>query len=120
MPRVTAPEVNEASLPTMIAVPPGRVAVGTPRQDEPLTPSTSPYDPAPQRERLRGWLASGLTILLAVVILLAFVSYWRVDPSISDGQRRVKDIIELLQVVFGPLATLVGTVIGFYFGGKRE
>jgi H+/Cl- antiporter ClcA len=96
-------------------------AVPSRSAQEATSPSETPYDPGPQRERLRGWLAVWLTLLLFIVIILAFVSYWTLDPaSDQPGHKQVKDILELLQVLFGPLATLVGTVIGFYFGGKRE
>ena len=74
-------------------------------------PSSRPYDPEPARDRLRGWLAVALLAMLAVVVAAAWVSLWW---SLAT-EAEIKD---LLGVILPPIVALVGSAIGFYFGGK--
>lgn len=68
---------------------------------------TEPYDPRPKREQLRGYLALGLLLLVAVVILAALVGMFA-----SLEATRIKDVIGL---VLTPLVGLLSAVTGFYF-----
>ena len=77
------------------------------------SPEVKPYDPEPQREKLRGYLAGGLVLLLAVIVLLAFGTMW----SKWASEAEIKD---LLSTIFPPLVALAGTAIGFYFGGRAR
>lgn len=70
----------------------------------------SVYDPAPVREQLRGRLAVVFTLLLVAtalgpILLIAFdITNWAA--------------IELpATMAFGSVVGIVGTVLGFYFGG---
>jgi hypothetical protein len=45
-----------------------------PEEPELVPPVAAPYDPEPARERIRGWLALGLTLLLASTVAAAFVA----------------------------------------------
>lgn len=72
---------------------------------------TEPYNHLKQQERVRGRIAEGLTILLAAIILLAFITLWCSGGSFDD-------LAKLMTIVFGPVVALVGTAIGYYFGGK--
>ena len=54
---------------------------------------TAPYNPEPERERMRGWIALSLLAMLAVVLLLAFISMWagmkaEVLPNRADHHLR--------------------------------
>ena len=57
-----------------------------PSTTEPV--STEPYDPRPKREQLRGYLALGLLLLVALVILAALIGMFA-----SLETTRIKDIM---------------------------
>jgi hypothetical protein len=80
------------------------------------TPSLSAaYDPAPQRERMRGILALLLLILVAVEVALAFLLAYLGKP--------VEPLRDVLSLIFGATTTLLGSALGFYFGersGRRS
>ena len=83
-----------------------------PAKREPARPRAGrEYDPGPARERTRGYLAGGLTVLLGLIIVLAFL-------LVFTDEATVKQTKELLGVVLTPVIGLVGTVVGFYFGEK--
>jgi heme A synthase len=70
-----------------------------------------PYNPEPNRDRVRGWLALALVVLLVAVIVAAWVTLWA--GAVSEPE--IKD---LLGVLLPPVVALVGSALGFYFGGK--
>jgi hypothetical protein len=70
-----------------------------------------PYDPEPNRDRVRGYLAAGLVALLVAVVVAGWVTLWAgvvTEPEVKD----------LLGVILPPVVALVGSALGFYFGGK--
>jgi hypothetical protein len=67
---------------------------------------------AEKREDIRGKLAGGLTILLALLIAGIFVS------AIFGGGQWTR-IQEVAQIAFGTVAALVASIVGFYFGSHR-
>jgi len=87
--------------------------------------SPAPVEPPPvvllwtveqQREEKRGQIALLLVRLLAglgtgALALLAAAAWLGLD---------IANIKEILTVVFPSIVALVGTVIGFYFGGRAE
>ena len=79
---------------------------------DPQTIPTAPFDPEPQRERIRGWIALTLLGMLALVRLLAFISMW-VEMS-------AEVLRTLLTIIFGPLVTLVSAATGFYYGSRSS
>ena len=97
----------------------------------PPTP-TEPWDVTPQRESGVGDAASSdkrsqrgmretitiwLLVLLCFVVGLAFVVVlYDVDPAIAD--KRFEHLKNLLDVMLGPIVTLLSSVIGFYFGSQ--
>lgn len=74
-------------------------------------PQTEPYNHLKQQEQVRGRIAEGLAAMLAVIILFAFVTLWVYSSTFADLEK-------LMTIVFGPVIALVGTAIGYYFGGK--
>ena len=76
-------------------------------------PKFKKYDPAPERERLPGTIALLLVSLLIGIVLLGFVSVWFKWVAIAD-------LKQLPELVFTPVATLVGAVTGFYYGEKSR
>lgn len=75
-------------------------------------PDTKPYNPEPHREVMRSTLAITLVLLLAMLIGLA--SY-----ALIWGKIPIADIKSFLELIFTPLVALVGSAIGFYYGGKN-
>src|SRR5262249_46806329 len=71
-----------------------------------------PFDPEPQRERMRGWLAGGLLGMLAMVLFFSFVSLWA-----KIGKEELQTV---LTIVVGPLVALVSAATGFYFGSNAN
>lgn len=69
------------------------------------------FDPAAKREGMRGWLA----VLLVLLVVGEVVGSFYIAVNYSDVFESIKD---LLGIVFGASTTLLGTVIGFYFGEK--
>ncbi len=72
---------------------------------------TSAFDPEPQRERIRGWIALALLGMLALV-LLAFISMW-----VGMNAEVLRTV---LTIIFGPLVTLVSAATGFYYGSRSS
>ena len=73
---------------------------------------TAPYNPEPERERMRGWIALSLLAMLAVVLLLAFISMW--------AGMKAEVLQTVLTIIFGPLVTLVSAATGFYYGTRSS
>lgn len=72
-------------------------------------PHVEPYDPEPVRDRYRGVIAFSLIGVLgftvAVSLFLVYAAPWHVDK-----------LVTVLQIIFGPVTTLVGAATGYYFG----
>ncbi len=75
------------------------------------TPSvqTSPYDPARDRERVRGHLAKLLLLLLSVLAIGTVA-------ALGAGAIDAAEMKDVLTGVFSPLLAVFGTITGFYFG----
>jgi len=83
-----------------------------PLASELTSPELRPFDPEPQRERLRGWIAIGLLAMLALVLLCSFISLWlKID---NESLRNV------LTILVGPLVALVSAATGFYYGSRVD
>jgi hypothetical protein len=63
-----------------------------------------------QREEIRGQLASALVVILGVVV--AFAGVW-----LCVNGKSIEDLKSVMGLIFGPIIALVGTALGFYFGG---
>lgn len=79
----------------------------------PEGPSVEPFNIHREQEKVRGIIAQGLVVLLSMIILFAFITLWLYIKNFSDLEK-------LLTIIFGPVIALVGTAIGYYFGGKSS
>jgi hypothetical protein len=85
--------------------------------DEGLGPAPEPkvtnYNPAEDRETARRRLAYGLLGLLWLVVgalLVADFAHW---IELDDAK-------DLATAILAPIVVLVGTALGFYFGGNNS
>jgi hypothetical protein len=76
-------------------------------------PTLEPYDPAPEREQMRGCLAAGLVALLFLIVIGSLAALESRGPT-------VRELLDWVAVVLGPVVGLVGAVTGFYFGTKSR
>ncbi len=74
-----------------------------------------------QREQTRGWLAKMLvgTLILTIVLTFIFVGT-EVVLEVSGKDVDNQDLRELLTLILQLETTLIGTVLGFYFGSKNS
>lgn len=75
---------------------------------------TRSFDPDETRERVRGRVAS-----LACLVFLTVVVIYLVSAMMSTDARwsRVKDD---MQAIFPAVTSILGTVLGFYFGSQKS
>jgi hypothetical protein len=94
-----------------VAIPAGRIV-------------EKPYDPAPDRENIRGTIARTLVwtlvgVIAAVILTgLATVVACHAKDACSTETIELKTIRAVIELVLTPLIGLVGAVTGFYFGEK--
>lgn len=74
-------------------------------------PGTAPATIPHRQETARQWIAYALLGILAIQVLFVIFA----TPFIP-----VAKVKEALEIVFGPTAALVGSVMGFYFGAKSS
>ena len=75
-----------------------------------------------QREETRGRIAMWLLWLLIGVVAAAFLTVWinMWQTGAAPAEAVKTDVAEILQLVLGPVITLLGTVTGFYFGARSR
>src|SRR5437762_3591284 len=72
--------------------------------------SSVPYDPEPEREKVRGRIAYSLTALLAFeMIVVSALAAWGKPPP---------DLSKLTAALITPIIGVTGIVFGFYYAGK--
>jgi len=71
---------------------------------------TYTYDPGPDREKARFWLAKALVCLLITVSLGLIV-------CAAAGWLTTSQAKDMAIAVLSPLVALTGAALGFYFGG---
>ena len=76
-------------------------------------PSSKPYDPVEFRDHARKWITYWLLALLTIVFVGAFASLF-----FRDGKPTFEHLKSLLEILLGPLVTLVSAATGFYFGAQ--
>jgi hypothetical protein len=73
------------------------------------TPHLQPYDPAPQREKMRNWIGKGVLMSTALAGLGVIIN------GVAGGDNE-----QAVTAVFTGLIGVAGTIVGFYFGGKDK
>lgn len=73
-----------------------------------------PYDPEPDREKVRGRLTLATTLVFGLVVVLFLSGSFF---GSEDHWNRIKDA---MQSVLPAVASVLGTVIGFYFGSQKR
>lgn len=76
-------------------------------------PRSTPYDPEPDREKVRGMIALVLVFLLVAIVAVSFLTLWIRDPSFDN-------LKGLLELIFAPIIAVVGSATGFYFGSRQK
>jgi hypothetical protein len=87
----------------------------------PRPPEEEPYDPRISTDTARVNLAYILTGLLVGIVALSFLILALVvyfPPRAGATSPAITALDSLLKLVFAPVIGLVGSVLGFYFGGR--
>lgn len=70
-------------------------------------------------DRARITIAYWLLAILTGIIVLSFaLLLWALESGNGSTQSNFEHIAALLNILFGPVATLVGSAVGFYFGAQ--
>ena len=69
------------------------------------------------RDKTREIITLWLVGLLCAVVAFSFVGFF-LDSSKSGTEEYFKNLKSLLDVLVGPILTLLSTAIGFYFGSQ--
>jgi hypothetical protein len=79
--------------------------------------SVQPYNPRDQAlDGARKEIANWLLLMLGMIVLLAFIPILLLIATSDATKQNVEPIINVLNIVFGPIVALVGSAMGFYFG----
>jgi hypothetical protein len=74
----------------------------------------SPYDPEPGREKIRGYVTLAATIVFGLLVMCFLAAAFTAS---NDAWLRVK---EAMQSVLPAVTSVLGTVLGFYFGSQKR
>ena len=92
-------------------------AISAPSDELPTSITTERYDQERARDKAREAIAYALVAILAGTIIATLVlCAWLVGPYDADGN--ADRLVRVLNIVFGPIITLVGSATGFYFGAQ--
>jgi hypothetical protein len=83
------------------------------------TVKTEPYNHRKQQEIARRNIAYSLVLIVFCIIIFSFV-YLCYLPLSEKTRAYVDNLVLILEVVFGPIITLTGTAIGYYFGANSK
>jgi len=93
---------------------------GEPKKDAARGPESQRYDPEPQREKLRGWIAVGLVVLFALAIAVSFFLFWWFGNKTDAQKEFLSALKDFLPLVLTPLTSVVSAVVGFYYGAQTR
>ena len=79
-----------------------------------LRPKEQPLEH--KRENARLIIAGSILALLVMIIAVIPISLIWISPS--NDSARVDIFMKWFQTVFNPVLTLLGTIVGFYFGAQ--
>lgn len=79
------------------------------------TPTLEKYSIARYREWTRAAIAGFFLLIIASVVIVSFLSVFKPTDTVN-----VPLLEKLLDVLFGPLITLVSAATGFYFGSRSN
>jgi hypothetical protein len=65
-----------------------------------------------KQEDARQWLAALLIALVFAIVLIALIFF----AAVGDRSH----LLEVVKLTFGSVIALIGTVVGFYFGTKKD
>ncbi len=72
--------------------------------------------------KTRNVIANWLLVLLAAIVIVAFTDLFLINASApasaTIATEAAKRLMDLMNVVFGPVVTLFSSVVGFYFGAR--
>lgn len=71
------------------------------------------YDPEPARDQVRGQIALYLIAILAAMVVASFLLLYA-------APWHTERLVTVLQILFGPVTTLVGAATGYYFGANSS
>ncbi len=81
-------------------------------RDESIPLTKENYDPLPQEDAARRWIAFILLGLLIFICLSAFLIIL-ILPS------HIESAFQVLQIIFTPVIALVSAATGFYYGTRK-
>ncbi len=107
-----------------------RVEVDTANGQPVSTPLEVQYDPQKANDDARRNIAYALLVLLIIVVAFALVAISIVNSQpldstnstirAEDAKTDAERLVSVLNIVFGPIVTLLGTATGFYFGSQAR
>ena len=78
------------------------------------------YDPVRSIDHARKYIAYALIAILAVVIVFVLSAVvWMLGHE-SPDRAKYDYLVGVVNIVFGPIVTLVGSATGFYFGSQNR
>ncbi|MBB3121635.1 hypothetical protein [Pseudoduganella violacea] len=89
------------------------LALVVPIENIPIGDSRERHSQLGMRETITVWLIG----LLCAIVALAFIALFMDDDS-TMFEKRYERLKTLLDVIMGPVITLLSSVIGFYFGSQ--
>jgi hypothetical protein len=75
---------------------------------------TETYDPEPGREKIRGWIA-----LLAIATFFVLVAFYLYEANTGSDASWLR-LKEAMQSTLPAVTSVLGTVLGFYFGSQKR
>ena len=87
-----------------------------------LTPSfgLEAYNPIQATDNARRNIAYTLIAILACLVLLGFIALFYILSSKHSTKDDYDPLIGVINILFGPIVTLVGSANGFYFGSQSR
>ncbi|MFQ3595132.1 MAG: hypothetical protein SNJ63_03345 [Sphingomonadaceae bacterium] len=86
--------------------------------------STEPYNQARAHDEARKTISYFLlwTLVAVILLLAAFPLIYLLDVSASGDfdEERGGFVVQILNIVVGPLVALIGSAMGFYFGSRNK